>query len=117
MIKTFLNSLKCAVKGIRHIFKERNFKIQIFLLVTLIVAAIVLELKLTDVLILLLIMSQLLSAEGFNTAIEEVTDLQRDKQGLSYEEVGKAKDIAAGAVLVSASMGVIIGGMLFLQYL
>jgi diacylglycerol kinase len=46
-----------------------------------------------------------------NTAIEKYLDYKSPEQ---HPEVGKVKDIAAGAVLVCAFVALIIGGLIFL---
>jgi len=55
-----------------------------------------------------------LAAEGFNTAIEYVCDLVSPDYHASVE---KAKDVAAGAVLVCAIGAALIGALTFWPYL
>jgi len=55
-----------------------------------------------------------LSAEGFNTAIEHLTDLTSPDY---HPLAGKAKDVAAGAVLLAAMGAAIVGLIVFLPYL
>lgn len=50
------------------------------------------------------------TAEGLNTAIEAVVDLASPERHPLAE---KAKDVAAGAVLISASTAVVIGLLVF----
>jgi diacylglycerol kinase (ATP) len=50
-------------------------------------------------------------AEAFNTALEFLTDLASPEP---HPLAGKAKDVAAGAVLIAAIMAVIIGVIIFL---
>ena len=53
-------------------------------------------------------------AEAFNTALEILADeVSLDRRG----GIGKAKDVAAGAVLVAAATAVIIGALVFLPVL
>jgi len=54
------------------------------------------------------------SAEGLNTAIECVVDLVSPDQ---HPLAGRAKDIAAGAVLIAAVIAAIIGALVFLPHL
>lgn len=54
-----------------------------------------------------------LSAEGFNTAIEHLTDLTSPDY---HPLAGKAKDVAAGAVLLAAIGAAIVGLIVFLPY-
>lgn len=115
-VKTTVLSVNNAVKGLGHIIKEKNFQVHLLATVAVSVAALCLGVTQTELLVVVLVVNNVLSAESFNTAIEEVTDLQRDKQGLSYEDVGKAKDIAAGAVLVNALMAVAIAVIILSNY-
>jgi diacylglycerol kinase (ATP) len=54
------------------------------------------------------------SAEAFNTAIECLTDLVSPE---FHPLAGRAKDTAAGAVLIAAIGAAIIGAMIFWPYL
>jgi diacylglycerol kinase (ATP) len=53
-------------------------------------------------------------AEAMNTAIESLADEVSEEK---RERIGKTKDIAAFAVLVTAVAAVIIGGIVFLPHL
>ena len=54
------------------------------------------------------------TAEGLNTAIECVVDLVSPDQ---HPVAGRAKDIAAGAVLIAAIIAAIIGALVFIPHL
>jgi diacylglycerol kinase len=54
------------------------------------------------------------TAEGLNTAIECVVDLVSPDQ---HPLAGRAKDIAAGAVLIAAFIAVVIGALIFVPHL
>lgn len=54
-----------------------------------------------------------LTAEGLNTAIENVVDLASPEL---HPLAGRAKDIAAGAVLIAAIASAIIGALVFGPY-
>jgi diacylglycerol kinase (ATP) len=53
-------------------------------------------------------------AEGFNTAIERLSDAVTVEPN---ENIGYAKDVAAGAVLMAAVIAVVIGVTIFLPRL
>jgi diacylglycerol kinase (ATP) len=55
-----------------------------------------------------------LVAEGFNTAVEAVVDLASPEH---HPLAGRAKDVAAGAVLLAALAAAIIGCLVFLPHL
>jgi len=52
-----------------------------------------------------------LAAEAFNTALENLTDLVSPDH---HPLAGKAKDLAAGAVLLTAMCTAIVGTIIFL---
>lgn len=54
------------------------------------------------------------SAEGVNTAIEALVDLASPKL---HPLAGRAKDVAAGAVLCAAIAAAIVGGIIFIPKL
>ncbi len=62
-------------------------------------------------LILVLTFGMVLMAEAFNTALEFLTDLVSPEP---HPLAGKAKDVAAGAVLITAVMAVVVGMIIFL---
>ena len=62
-------------------------------------------------LICILCIGLVFSSEMFNTAIEAIVDLISPQRN---HLAGKAKDIAAGAVLVTAIMSIAVGIIIFL---
>jgi diacylglycerol kinase len=101
-----------ALRGIRcAVIKERNLKIHIITGVFVVIAALSFSTSTVEKIILVLTIAIVIFAELFNTAIESVVDLicieNNDKAKL-------AKDVAAGAVLITVIMSVIVGVMIFL---
>ena len=96
--KSFLQSVKCAVKGIAAGFRaERNFKIYTVIALVFLVLNILTSSGLYDYLTLLVLTCTVFSAEYVNTAVERLCDSfcsENDKN------VRFIKDVAAGAVLV-----------------
>ncbi|MDF2514065.1 MAG: dagK [Herbinix sp.] len=89
--------------------------------ILVLIAAFLLSVSKAELILLLLTISLVLSAEMMNTAIEKVVDLiciDILKNQLLMEEYNNfaklAKDIAAGAVLITAIMAAIIGFIIFL---
>lgn len=60
----------------------------------------------TEWVLLILAMGMVISAEIMNTAVEKLTDLVTKEY---HPLAGKAKDLAAGAVLVAAIAAAVIG--------
>ncbi len=110
--KNFAVALKNSISGVKQVLKtERNLRIQLAFAVVAILMAIVLKLTGIEWAILVLVIGSVLFAEMLNTAIEVMLDLYIPEYN---EGVKLAKDIASGAVLVTAIVSVIVGAILFL---
>jgi len=103
-----------AIKGIRiAIWTEHNFRIHLVAALIVVVLATYFELSTSDWLWITLSISLVFITEMINTAIERLVDLvEPEKNPLA----GKIKDIAAGAVLISAITSVVIGVIVFWPY-
>ncbi len=114
MIKWF-NSAGNAVRGWVVFFRsERNARIQLICLVLVISAGIWLEITRFEWMAVLTVSAVVLALEMVNTALESTLDhLHPDK----HIAVQKAKDVAAGAVLLASLFAAIIGLIVFLPYL
>ncbi len=106
-------SFVLAFSGIIHcIINERHMRIHTIATLYVFVFSMFFDFTRIEYMILCLTVSLILSCEMMNTAIEEITDLSSS----SYNPFAKvAKDIAAGAVLLSAIFAVVIGVFLFWQ--
>ena len=111
-IKRTISGFKYAVEGIVHVIRtQRHMQFHFVILVIMLVLGIVFRLTREEILILLFTITLVLIAEMFNTAIEAVVDLVTQ----TYHPLAKfAKDIAAGAVLITSITASAIGFMLFL---
>ncbi len=106
-------SFHYAFNGICKAIKaERNIKIMLTIFAALIFAAFWLKIDKVSWCILLLANGCMISAELLNTAIEEVVDLVCPTMD---ERAGRAKDIAAGAVVSMSVVCGIIDVLVFLQ--
>lgn len=95
-----LNSFKYALRGIYHATaNEANFRIQLAIVLTSVVAGVVYHLHLFEWLSLVVVSGMLLSAELINTALEEFIDHLIHEH---HEGVRVIKDLSAGYVLVTA---------------
>lgn len=101
-----------AFNGIKHLIrKEHNAWIHCAATVMVIAAGIFFEINKTEWCLVVLCIGMVLAAEGFNTAIEKLTDLASP----GYDKLaGKVKDIAAGAVLITAIAAATIGFIIFI---
>ena len=106
-----IKSFGYAGRGIKIVFgSEPNMKIHIFVAMLVILCGFVFKINITEWILCLLCIGLVFSAEMINTAIENVVDLASPEH---HELAGKAKDIAAGAVLICAIISVVIGLLIF----
>lgn len=105
-----ITSFGFALEGLWRVLKrERNFKIHCCLALMIFILGLILGFTASKWLIYLLIVALVLTTEVFNSAIEGVCDLLRDKLKLEYHETRNIRNIAAGAVFLNAVFAIIIG--------
>lgn len=110
-----INSFSYALQGLREaFFSERNLQIHFFFSVIVIFCGFLFHITKVEWLIVLLLFGGMFSIEMLNTSIEKVVDLITDEY---HPLAKKAKDIAAGAVLIYAIIAIIVGLIIFLPYL
>ena len=90
---------------------QQNAWIHLFIASFVIFAGLFFCISVTEWCFLIFAIGFVLSAEAFNTAIEELTNLVSPKQN---PKAGTVKDVAAGAVLITAITAAIIGIIIFL---
>ena len=100
-----------AFEGIGNtILHERNMQIHCTVTILVVIFGFLLKISLQEWFVCLLLFALVLSLELVNTALEAVVDLvTTEKKPLAK----KAKDAAAGAVLMSAIIAAILGGIIF----
>ena len=111
IMKKRIQSFGYAFRGIGHVVvSEANMKIHLVITSLVIIGGVVFAISLTEWMFCLLCIGLVVSAEMINTAIEDVVDLASPEL---HPLAGKAKDIAAGAVLICAIISVVIGLLIF----
>lgn len=114
-IFTFWNSLQAAWSGLGSAFREqRNFRKHLAIAAAVFGLALVLEISRIEWCLILVCFGMVLTVELYNTAIETLVDLVSPD---FHRLAGKAKDIAAGAVLVASLATALIGGVIFIPRL
>ena len=110
--KKLINSFKCAIQGIIQAMKtERNVKIHITIMILVIISGIVFKIAKQEWITCIKLFGLVISLELVNSAIETTVDIAMPEIS---EKAKNAKDIAAGAVLVSAISSAIIGLTIFI---
>ena len=111
-MKKLIKSFKYAFEGIlAGIKEEQNMKIHIIIMILVIIFGIMLKINTTEWIICILLFGLVISMELMNTAIENTVNLITKEKN---QQAKIAKDVAAGAVLVSAIASAIIGLIIFI---
>ena len=113
--KALARSFKYAFIGILTAMRiSRNIKVHYLISIIVILGAYHFQVSAVEYMILLLVITQVICLEMVNTAIERTVDLLTGKHHI-YAKI--AKDVAAGAVLMSVVAALIIGIIIFLPHL
>ncbi|WP_251197907.1 diacylglycerol kinase family protein [Anaerotardibacter muris] len=111
---TFIDAVRCALKGVALASKERNFRIDMVFALFTIVLGLICSISTLEWLVVLVCFGLVLGGEAFNTAIEHIVDLVSPEY---HVLAGKAKDCAAGAVLLFAIAAFVVGCIIFIPKL
>jgi diacylglycerol kinase (ATP) len=108
---SIIESFNYAIEGVIHVLRtQRNMRIHFAIAVAVLVIAVAVGVSRVELIVLLLSITFVLVSEMFNTAIEGTIDAATT----SFDPMAKlAKDIAAGAVLISAVNAVAVGYLVF----
>ncbi|MDO5825288.1 MAG: diacylglycerol kinase family protein [Methanosphaera sp.] len=116
--KNIIESFRYAVTGIINSFKERNLKIQLFVMIMVVLLGLHLKISMNEWFVCIILFALVIGAEIFNTAIENAVDFieknRNDNPWNPDENAKLAKDASAGAVLVVSIASAVIGLMIFL---
>lgn len=109
---SFLNSIKCALRGIWDaLVSERNLRIHFMVATGVIAAGFIVHISRLEWLFIFFAIATTIIMEMINIAIEKVLDLTH----LYYDQnVRFIKDIFASVVLISAFTAVVIGSIIFI---
>jgi diacylglycerol kinase (ATP) len=108
---SILESFNYAFQGIIHVLRtQRNLRVHFAVAVLVLIAALYSDVSRMELVALLLAIAFVLIAEMLNTAVEAAIDVATT----SFDPMAKlAKDIAAGAVLIAATVAVAVGYLVF----
>lgn len=111
----WIKSMSAALNGIGLVIRnERNFRIQLAIGALVLAGAAYLQFSRGDWIKILLCMMFVLALETMNSAIEKTLDKFHPAHDA---EIGKIKDMAAGAVLIAAIFAFVAGVLIFWRYL
>jgi diacylglycerol kinase len=107
-MKSFIKSAGYALNGLRSALKtERNLRIHCGVMILAVALGFYLKLSSLEWGLIIMATGFVLVAELFNTAIERLGD--QAANGRQKELIKRAKDIAAGGVLIAAATALVIG--------
>jgi diacylglycerol kinase (ATP) len=110
-----LGSIHHAARGIRlMLVGEHNAWVHAAVSVVVLIAAVIFHLTRNEWCAVVLAMMAVWTAEALNTAFEFLCDVA--SPGL-HPQVERAKDVAAGGVLISAAGSVVVGLLVFIPHL
>ena len=114
-VKSRLRSFRYAGKGVVALLrKEHNARIHVVAAVCVIAAGFLFDISGTEWIAVIICIGMVLAAEAFNTAVEYLADVISPGHN---EMIGRAKDVAAGAVLILAVCAVIVALVIFIPKL
>lgn len=114
-LKRWIESANNAIEGVLHAARtERHFQYHLIIAIAVLILSYALGIARDDFLVVAVIVILVLLAEMLNTAIEHLVDLVSPEY---HERARSAKDIAAGAVLVTAFGAAVLGYIILYPYL
>lgn len=113
--RTLVESFVYAISGILYVFKtQRNIKIHFIMAMMVFMLSWLLELNTLELLVVTITITLVMTTEMINTAVETVVDMYTRE----YHPLAEvAKNVAAGAVLISAINAIIVGYLVFYKKL
>jgi diacylglycerol kinase len=113
--KNFFQALKYALNGIKYVYStQRNIIFQTIIGILVIICGLLFKISKIEWLILCITITLVLFGEFINTAIETTVDLCTEEKN---EKAKIAKDVAAGAVLLTSLNAAIVGIIIFVPYI
>lgn len=108
----FFKSLSFAINGIKYCFKmEKHYKFHIFAFILIMILSFLLKLSSIEFIFIIAVSFLVIITEMLNTCVEVIVDMiTKDYNVLAMY----AKDLGAGAVLISSILAVIIGLIIFI---
>jgi len=110
--RSFVSSMRAATRGMIFTFKnERNFRIEVYVAVFVLVALWILDGTLVQATVVTTMIFLVFMIELMNTAIERVVDILKPRKH-PYARV--IKDVSAASVLVLSIGASIVGAIIFI---
>jgi len=109
--RSLLDSFNYAFEGILYAFKtQRNIRLHFVATVLVLLSSLIFKINKLEFLMLMVAIAFVVMAEMINTAIEASIDLFTQEY---HFRAAIAKNVAAGAVLVSSGVALVVGFLIF----
>ena len=110
-----IKSVGYAFKGMLILLKtEASIKIQLVIAVIITVMGFYFKISLNEWMIQFTLIGLVMGAEGMNTTIEYLSDFEHPDH---HQKIGRMKDVAAGAVLLTGLIAVVVAGLIYVPKL
>ena len=111
-MKKMLESFNHAINGIVYAARtQRNMKIHLSIMILVIIMGTYFKISVFEWVACVTCFALVMGGEMFNTSIETIVDMVMPNKN---EKAKKAKDVAAGGVLIFAIFSAIVGLIIFL---
>jgi len=111
-LKNRFGSFKFAFNGLCSLLKnEHNSRIHLLAAIIAIAMGIILKINNIEWSLLVIVIGVVFLSELLNSSLESLADVIEPEWN---EQIRKAKDYTAAAVLISAIISVIVGGLIFI---
>jgi diacylglycerol kinase len=111
-LKSRLESFRFALNGLLLLLKnEHNSRIHILATIIAIIMGIIMKLDHYEWSLLIIVIGAVFLTELLNSSIESLADLIDPEFN---EPIMRAKDYSAAAVLISAIVAIVVGGLIFI---
>lgn len=109
--RSLIDSFNYAFDGVIHTFKtQRNMRLHFLATAVVLILSLLLRLTKIEILILFITIAIVIITEMINTAVEVTVDLVTQEY---HPMAAIAKNVAAGAVLVTSVLAIIVGYLIF----
>ncbi|AMC09870.1 diacylglycerol kinase [Lutibacter profundi] len=107
-----LKSVKYAAKGFWILITSENSIIaQVIIVIFMTIMGFIMHISATEWMFQLVVIGLVLVAEALNTAIEKIADFIHPEY---HKQIGRVKDISAGAAFFAAIFAIIIGLIIYI---
>jgi diacylglycerol kinase (ATP) len=114
-LRRWIDSANNAIEGILHASKtQRHVRYHLYAASTVVIVSYLLGVSRLEFLFIAVVATMVILAEMINSAIESVVDLISPQR---HEKARIAKDIAAGAVFITAFSSIVIGYIILIPYI